>query len=81
MKATTIKLEGDLLKQLETVKPESMSVSAFVREVLERDIRQRRMASAASEYRNFIESNPEEKRWLREWEKADLIAPPKGKRR
>jgi hypothetical protein len=39
------------------------------------------MASAASEYRNFIESNPEEKRWLREWEKVDLIAPPKGKRR
>jgi hypothetical protein len=81
MKATTIKLEGDLLEQLETVKPESMSVSAFVREVLERDIRQRKIASAASEYRNFIESNPEEERWLREWEKADLIAPPKGKRR
>ena len=76
-----MKLEGDLLEQLKAVKPESMSVSAFVREVLERDIRQRKMASASSEYRNFIESNPEKKRWLREWEKADLIAPPKGKRR
>jgi hypothetical protein len=81
MKATTIKLEGDLLRELEKAKPESVTLSAYVREVLRGDLRRRSLTKAAALYQEFLESNPEEVVWLREWEEADLASAPKSKRR
>ena len=81
MKATTIKLEGELLLELERSKPESLSLSAYVREVLTKDLRRRKLAEAAASYEVFMEANPEEKSWLREWDGADLASPPKRRRR
>ena len=81
MKATTLKLEGELLLELEKAKPESMSLSAFVREVLTKDLRRRKLAQAAVSYEEFLASNPEEVSWLKEWDEADLASPPKRGRR
>ncbi len=81
MKATTIKLEGELLLELERAKPESVSLSAYVREVLSRDLRRRKLARAAVSYEEFIAANPEEKAWLREWDGAELAGEPKRRRR
>ncbi len=81
MKATTIKIEGELLLELEKAKPESLSLSAFVREVLSRDLRTRKLAQAAVSYEEFLAANPEEQSWLREWDEADLASTPRRRRR
>jgi hypothetical protein len=76
MKATTIKLEGELLRNLEIVKPDDLSLSAFVRQVLLSELRRRAMAASANEYREFLAKHPEEAKWLHEWESADLASAP-----
>jgi hypothetical protein len=81
MKATTIKIEGELLNELETTKPKSLSLSAFVREVLKKDLRRRKLSQAAVFYEEFLAGNPEERLLLREWDEADLARTPKRKRR
>lgn len=81
MKATTIKIEGELLKELEATKPESLSLSAFVREVLKKDLQRRKLSQAAASYEEFLAENPEERLLLREWDEADLARTPKRKRR
>ncbi len=81
MKATTIKIEGELLEKLEQVKPSRTSISAFVREVLWKDLRRRKIAEGAVAYEEFVASNAEEQSWLAEWDEADLTAAPKRGRR
>lgn len=81
MEATTIKLENPLLNQLYESKPKGLSLSAFVRELLEREVRQRKMAQAAGQYSEFLKANPDEAVWMEEWEAAPLDKPvQKGKR-
>ena len=81
MKATTIKIEGELLQELKKAKPESLSLSAYVREVLSKDLRRRKLAHAAASYEEFLTANPEERSWLREWDEADLTSSPKRSRK
>jgi len=81
MKATTIKIEGMLLERLEEAKPPRTSVSAFVRELLWKDLRRRKLAEAAVAYEEFVASNVEEQSWLAEWDNAELATPPKRGRR
>ncbi|MCP5464428.1 MAG: hypothetical protein H7A33_05315 [Deltaproteobacteria bacterium] len=77
MKATTIKLEGDLLKYLNRHKPRKESLSSFVRQVLEGYLEEQRAITAAKDYNNFLQKNPEEEEWLEEWGNADLSEAPK----
>jgi hypothetical protein len=70
MKATTIKIEGELLNELEATKPESLSLSAFIREVLKKDLRRRKFSQAAASCEEFLAENPEERLLLREWDEA-----------
>jgi hypothetical protein len=81
MKATTIKIEGELLQELEKDKPHSLSLSAYVRDVLRRDLMRRKLARAAASYQEFITAHPQEDAWLREWDQADLSSAPKQRRR
>lgn len=74
MTATTIKLEGALLKDIQECKPQSQSLAAYVREALEADVRRRRMALAAQEYRTFLSANPEEAEEMEQWAEAPLAA-------
>ena len=77
MRATTIKIEDPLLRNLMPLIPSDQSLSAFVRKVLEREIRKHAMAQAAVTYAQFLESHPQENEWLESWEGADLHTVPK----
>jgi hypothetical protein len=81
MKATTIKIEGELLEQLESAKPESLSLSAYVRDVLLKSLRDTKMAEAARAYQAFLDANPKERASLEEWERAELETAPRHRRR
>lgn len=74
MKATTVKIEGDLLSAIESVKPPEQSVAAFVRGVLRKDIERERAKQAASRYIDFLKNHPDEAQWLGEWDRADLAS-------
>ena len=77
MRATTIKLEGELLERIEAAKPVDTSLSAHVRWVLQKDLGRRQARDAAARFKAFIDAHPEEQAWLSEWDGADLAAPPK----
>lgn len=72
MKATTIKLEGELLAAIEKAKRPEESVTSYVRTVLRKNLEQNRVREAAAAYVAFVDSHPEEREWLDEWERADL---------
>ncbi len=80
MKATTIKIDGELLNEIERAKPPGQSVTTYVRTVLRKNIEQHKIREAAAAYRAFVESHPEEREWLDEWERADLTTTPTEKR-
>jgi hypothetical protein len=80
MKATTIKIDGELLTEIERAKPPGLSVTAYVRTVLRKNLEQHKIREAAAAYRSFVESHPEEREWLAEWERADLATTPTEKR-
>lgn len=77
MKSTTIKVGDELLEKLNAIKPSDMSVSGYVRNLIEKDIRQRKLAEAADQYQAFLTANPQERKWLAEWDAADLTSAPK----
>jgi hypothetical protein len=77
MKATTIKVEGELLLELERAKPASQSLTTFVRDVLRHEVRRRQMAAAADRYTEFLTEDGEERAWLDEWDRADLARRPR----
>jgi len=81
MKATTVKVDGELLKELEATKPTSQTLTAYVRSLLEGELRRRKMAAAADRYAAFLRETPEEQAWLDEWATADLVKPPKRRRK
>jgi hypothetical protein len=81
MKATTIKVEGELLRELERTKPAAQTLSAYVRGLLERELRRLKMADAADRYERFLRETPDERTWLEEWANADLTSLPKRRRR
>ena len=76
MRATTIKLEGKLLEDIEAAKPADRSISAHVRWVLQKDLERRQARNAAAKFRAFLDAHPEEQAWLADWDGADLAAPP-----
>jgi len=76
MKATTIKVEGDLLAELERHKPATQSLSAFAKSILRRDLLRRQLADAATRYAAFLDEHPAERAWLAEWDSADLARTP-----
>lgn len=81
MKASTLKIENPLLKNLYKLKPKTKSFSAFVRELLEQAIRSRESILTANQYQEFLKNCPDEEKWLEEWEKADLTIAPKRLKR
>jgi hypothetical protein len=80
MKATTIKVEGDLLRELERTKPPSQSLSAYVRALLQQAIVRRTMTEATDRYAEFLRETPDEQAWLDEWASADLARPARRRR-
>lgn len=81
MRATTIKVEGELLAELNRAKPANVTLTAFVRSILEREVMSAKLGAAADRYAAFLEGSVDEREWLTEWERADLAAPAKRRRR
>jgi hypothetical protein len=81
MKATTIKVEGELLHELERTKPPSQSLSGYVRSLLRQAVLRRKMTEAADRYAEFLRETPDEQTWLDEWASADLARPVRRRRR
>ena len=73
MSATTIKLEADLVKKVAALKPKDESISAFVRELIEKEHRARENRASAVAYQRFLEDNPEERAAMEVWESAPLV--------
>jgi len=73
MPATTIKLEADLVKKVAALKPKDESISAFVRELIEKEHRARVHREAAGLYQQFLQENPEERAAMELWESAPLV--------
>ena len=80
MKATTVKIEGELLDSIEAAREPGQSVAAYVRGVLQSDIERRLARDAAAAFKEFVARHPEEKRWMDEWDGADLASAPAGAR-
>jgi hypothetical protein len=81
MKATTVKVEGELLQELERRKPPALSLSAFVKSILRSDLLRRQLTEASVRYAEFLAANPTERAWLAEWDGADLASRPSRRRR
>lgn len=54
------------------LKPKSESISAFVRELIEREYRAREHRTATVEYQQFLRDNPDEQAAMEAWESAPL---------
>jgi predicted CopG family antitoxin len=72
MPATTIKLESDLAQKASDLKQEGQSISAFVRSLIEREHRSRRLQESAQAYEHFLRDHPEEREAMEVWESAPL---------
>jgi predicted CopG family antitoxin len=81
MSATTIKIEDPLLSEIRKAKREGQSVSSYVKEAIEHEIRRRQMAEAAHQYQALMKKDAEETHSMDEWESAPLTQPPRAKRR
>ena len=81
MKATTIKLDGELLLAIERAKASGQSVTSYVKAVLRDDLERKTLRESAEQYRSFEQANPDERAWLDAWADADLVKSPKAPRR
>jgi hypothetical protein len=81
MGATTVKLEAEILRKIDAVKPRDQSLAAYVREAVERDILRRQLRTAAERYQVFLSENVEEQHELDDWERASLATSPRRTRR
>ena len=77
MSATTIKLEGAILKELKEFKRSDQSLSALIRELLQSELRRRRMATAGQNYVSFLKDNAAESMEMDAWTSAALDTDPK----
>ncbi len=80
MQATTIKLDGALIKRLKAFKPREDTLSAFVRSVLDAELRRRTLRAAAESYSQFLRDHPEEADEMSAWATAPLQRPAKRRR-
>jgi hypothetical protein len=72
MKATTIKLDGAILRELKEFKEKDQNLTSLVRDLLKAQIHRRKMARAAEEYLAFMSENAAESQELEMWASAPL---------
>ena len=61
------------MKKVTALKPKNESISAYVRELIEKEHRARANRQAAGQYQQFLNDNPEERAALEVWESAPLV--------
>ncbi len=75
---TTVKLESSVVREAAAVLEPGQTLTSYVRDVVYRDVKRRRLKQAARTYRDFLAGNPEERAELDAWESVDLASPPKA---
>lgn len=81
MPATTVKLDAELLREIVKVKSPKQTLSSFVRESLQADIRQRKLRAAAESYQKLLAENDAERMEMEGWEAAPLAIAPRRARK
>lgn len=76
MRATTIKLDGDLYEKVGRLKPADQSATAYVRALIEREHSRCQQQLAAEAYQAFLLAHPEEQAELETWAQAPLADTP-----
>jgi predicted CopG family antitoxin len=72
MPATTIKLEAELAGKVTSLKSPEQSISAYVRSLIEKEHRDRKLREAAETYEQFLHKNPAEREAMEVWESTPL---------
>ena len=72
MPATTVKLEAELAGKVTSLKSPKQSISAYVRALIEKEHRDRKLREAAETYEQFLHKNPAEREAMEVWESAPL---------
>ena len=80
MKATTIKLDGSILRELKDFKRPDQNLTSLVRDLLKAQIHRSKMARAAEKYTAFLSENAEESLELEAWASAPLDRDPTPRR-
>jgi len=81
MKATTIKLDGNLRSAIRRLKGREQSLTGYVRELVAREEKRSALEAAARAYSSLLADHKGEARWLADWEAAPLgEAPRRGRR-
>jgi hypothetical protein len=81
MKATTIKLDGVILAEIEKIRPPNQPLTSFVKEILHAEFQRRIMQKSGAEYARFLKANEQEALLMDEWESAELVKSPKKSRK
>ena len=81
MPATTVKLDAELLREIAKVKSPKQTLSAYVRESLQADIRKRKLRAAAEAYEKLLADDKNERLAMEEWEAAPLSIAPRRRRK
>lgn len=77
---TTIKLDSAVVREVAEILPERQTLTAFVREAVQRDVRRRKMRAAADAYREILANDPVEAAAMTAWERAPLATEPRKRR-
>jgi hypothetical protein len=80
MHATTVKLDGDLVSRLKAVKPRNETLTGFVRNVLDAEVRRQHLLAAAEAYAELLRAQPGEAEAMDAWTSAPLERPAKARR-
>lgn len=81
MQAKRIKLDGALVQRLKRLKPRNQALSAFVRDVLAGEVRNRGHLAAADRYAEFLRAHPMEADAMDAWMAAPLTRSAQSTRR
>lgn len=73
---TTVKIESAVVREIAQVLEEKQTLTGFVREAVERDVRRRKMRRAAVLYREALSRDPAECGDMDAWEAAPLASAP-----
>jgi hypothetical protein len=72
MAATSVRLTSDLVEKISDLKSKDQSVLEFVRDLIEKEHREREHRASAFAYRDNLQQNPDELTALEIWETAPL---------
>ncbi len=79
MSANTVKLDAALLREIAQVKSDDLTLAAYVRDALWRDVRRKQMRRSAEIYQTLLRDNAAERKLMDDWEAAPLAVEPRAK--